>query len=166
MVYVYSDPHYYHKNIIKYTDRPFKDVEEMNSELIKRWNNTVSKEDKVFILGDFGFGNQEQMKEIVSRLNGYIVLIMGNHDRHKTAKWWRECGFFQVSEYPIIYRDFYILSHEPVFMNSHMPYLNIHGHKHHISMDKDYYVNVSVEKTDYKPVSFDELVSGYNMEEE
>lgn len=158
MVYIYSDPHFYHKNIIDYCNRPFDSVKEMNRELIKKWNNTVSKNDKVFVLGDFAFANKRQVKDLVSRLNGYVVLIMGNHDRHRTASWWMDCGFFQVYEHPIIYKDFYILSHEPVFVNDSMPYINIHGHKHNINLDKDYYINVSVEQINYQPILLSKLI--------
>jgi calcineurin-like phosphoesterase family protein len=73
MVYIYSDPHFYHEKIIDYTDRPFDNAEEMNEALIKNWNDVVNKDDKVFVLGDFGLGNKEQMKAIVKRLKGYIV---------------------------------------------------------------------------------------------
>ena len=52
-------------NVIKYEKRPFKDREEMNEALIKNWNKVVSQKDKVYILGDFSFGNKEMTKEIV-----------------------------------------------------------------------------------------------------
>ena len=152
MVYFYSDPHFGHQNIIKYTNRPFKTVEEMDKKLIDNWNSIVNKDDKVFVLGDFCFGKKERVKQVVSKLNGMIVLIMGNHDRHRTASWWRDCGFFQVIEYPIIYKDSYILSHEPVSLNEHMPYVNIHGHKHHLNIEGDSHINVSVEQISYTPV--------------
>lgn len=158
MTYIISDTHFDHKNIIKYTNRPFESVEEMNKKMINNWNNTVDKSDKVFMLGDFAFANQDRVKELVSQLNGLIVLVMGNHDRHRTASWWSECGFFQVVEYPIIYKDFFILSHEPVLMNDSMPYVNLHGHKHHIELKPSYYYNVSVELHDYKPIELETLL--------
>ena len=157
MVYFTSDHHFGHQNIIKYTDRPFESAKQMDKEMIKVWNNIISKEDKVFHLGDFAFAGQERIKEIVSQLNGHIVLIMGNHDRHRTAEWWRKCGFWQVSEFPIIYKGVYILSHEPVFMNEHMPYANIHGHLHNGKMDDNFHCNVGVELSDYKPIPMHEI---------
>ena len=82
---VVSDTHFNHANIIKYCSRPFESIEQMNEELIKRWNNTVAKDDIVYHLGDFAFGSKEQLKEILGRLNGRVRLVMGNHD-HKKGK--------------------------------------------------------------------------------
>ena len=60
--FVIADMHFDHANIIGYEHRPFRDVEHMNRELILRWNNTVSKTDRVFVLGDVGFGNMTRMQ--------------------------------------------------------------------------------------------------------
>ena len=59
--YVYSDPHFNHENIIKYANRPFKDVEQMNRFMIEEFNRVVSRKDRVFILGDFGFGSFDEI---------------------------------------------------------------------------------------------------------
>ena len=80
-LYVTSDTHFNHKNIIKYCNRPFNDVYEMNETLINNWNSVVTPEDIIYHLGDFGFGTKEELQEIFDRLNGYKYLIMGNHDR-------------------------------------------------------------------------------------
>lgn len=117
MRWVYGDPHYYHKNVLNYCQRPFKNVEEMNNNMISRHNRIVHKEDKVFIVGDFSFANKFDTTQIVNELNGNIILIMGNHDRSRTRTWLLECGFHQVIEYPIIIKDYFILSHEPVFLS-------------------------------------------------
>jgi calcineurin-like phosphoesterase family protein len=79
-VFFTSDSHYFHRNIMKYCNRPFETVEEMNETLIANWNNKVGKDDCVFHLGDFCFGGPERWKKIRERLNGNIVLIIGNHD--------------------------------------------------------------------------------------
>lgn len=82
--YFSSDAHYYHKNIIKYCNRPFETVEEMNAELIKRHNEVVKPEDTWYFLGDFGFASNNKLKEIIAQLNGKKIIICGNHDRGVT----------------------------------------------------------------------------------
>ena len=96
-----SDTHFNHENIIKYCDRPFASKEEMNQELIKRWNNTVSKNDIVWFLGDFALGGREECKSLLAQLNGEIRMIRGNHD-HFPDSFFYDCGVKFVSKYPII----------------------------------------------------------------
>ena len=100
-VYFIADTHFGHKNIIEYENRPFGNVEEMDKVLIKNWNNTVSKADTVFMLGDFSFYGKEKTMNICQSLNGKKILVMGNHDKH-TPNWYRECGFEEVSRFPLI----------------------------------------------------------------
>ena len=69
-IYFISDTHFNHKNIIKYCNRPFKDVEEMNKVLIENWNNTVTDFNTIFHLGDVALTNESEMKEIISKLKG------------------------------------------------------------------------------------------------
>lgn len=76
-----SDTHFGHANIIRFCNRPFKNVEEMDEALIENWNQVVSEDDTVFHLGDFAFGGSSVWNSIIPRLNGHINLIIGNHDR-------------------------------------------------------------------------------------
>ena len=76
-----ADTHLGHANIIKYCNRPFSNIDEMNRELCKRWNNVVKEDDFIFIVGDFCFGGKKQWREYLSRLNGYKFLVKGNHDK-------------------------------------------------------------------------------------
>jgi len=153
--YFISDMHFGHKNIIRYENRPFGSVEEMDAAIIKNWNNTVGKHDQVFILGDFAFYPAEKIKEIVSLLQGRKTLILGNHDT-KSVKTYAGMDFEFVSKYPIIYREFYILSHAPLYVNINMPYFNLHGHLHSKNMSGQYF-NVSVEQIGYTPILFEEI---------
>lgn len=75
-----SDHHFGHANIIRYSNRPFENVNEMNEELIKRWNEKVEKGDSVYHLGDLSLANPEKTRTILDRLNGKIFLIKGNHE--------------------------------------------------------------------------------------
>ena len=79
-VFFTSDTHFYHGNIIRFCNRPFKDVEVMNETIISNWNITVGQDDIVFHLGDFCLGGSAEWTKILDRLNGKIYLIMGNHD--------------------------------------------------------------------------------------
>jgi len=80
MIFFTSDHHFGHSNIIKYCSRPFVSVEEMNHEMIRRWNSVVKPEDTVYYLGDFSLV-LEPVRAIAPQLNGRKILIMGNHDR-------------------------------------------------------------------------------------
>jgi len=82
-IFFTSDTHFNHANIIKYCDRPFKSVEEMNKTMMYNWNSRVGKKDIVFILGDFLFrGGKGAWVYMLNNLNGIKYLIQGNHDRY------------------------------------------------------------------------------------
>lgn len=75
-----ADTHFYHENIIKYCNRPFENVEDMNDILITNWNSVVKSDDDVIVAGDFiHSGNLEKIQSIIHRLNGKIWLVWGNH---------------------------------------------------------------------------------------
>lgn len=156
-VFFTSDHHFGHKQIINYESRPFIDVEQMNEVMIERWNEVVQPADTLFHLGDFSFLNKAATAEIVKRLHGYKILILGNHDRGRSRKWWLEAGFDEVSEYPLIYKDFFFLSHEPMYMNHHMPYVNVHGHIHGRKYEGKHHFNICVEHWNYKPLTFEQI---------
>lgn len=158
-VFFIADLHLGHENIIKYCDRPFKTVSEMNSVLIKNWNKTVSSEDKVFVLGDFAFGNKEQILNWGHALNGNKTLILGNHDRASISTYFK-AGFREVIKYPILWNDSYILSHGPKLTMPNAPYFNIFGHVHNDPDYEDVSLNgfcVSAERISYTPITFEEI---------
>lgn len=166
MIYLISDTHFNQKRIIDYENRPFNSVEEMNRQLINNWNNIVSKEDTIYHLGDFASGNKSEVKNIFDQLNGYKVLIKGNHDRCNSNIWWHDIGFEDVIDGGIILDSFYLLTHEPMYMNINMtPYVNIHGHIHSNKMEGNQYFNVSVEHHNYTPVAFDRIKAMYKSDE-
>ena len=79
-IFFTSDHHFGHANIIKFSDRPFATVEEMDAELIRRWNEKVKPTDMVYHLGDVSMAKIDRTREILDQLNGTICLIKGNHD--------------------------------------------------------------------------------------
>lgn len=83
-IFIISDTHFNHTNIINYCNRPFHTVDEMNNALIKAWNSAVGQDDLVLFLGDFLFAKNAVAYETTSRfaamLNGRKIIIKGNHD--------------------------------------------------------------------------------------
>ena len=163
--FVIADLHFGHENIIKYCNRPFKDVTHMNETIIANWNNKVSSGDLVYILGDFSMKfDMEKTKNLLNRLNGRKVLIMGNHDTRKPI-WYLEVGFEQATRKPIMVEPGVILMHEP-FENPleyvEYSYKYIFGHIHNKEHDMEKFGNcrcVSVERTNYEPLNLDKLLS-------
>lgn len=133
----------------------------MDKTLIQNWNQAVSKSDRVFVLEDVGFHNMERLRECVERLNGRKILIMGNHDRGRTVRRWMDCGFDEVSKYPIILNDFIVMSHEPpTYFNDATPFFYLYGHVHGTDMYQTITKNsacVCVERWDYRPVELERI---------
>lgn len=149
-----SDTHFGHRAIIDYCKRPFSSVEEMDAEIISRWNESVRNNDEVFFLGDFGFGSVEYLSGICSRLNGFKVCVRGNHDRSATCM--KRIGFDLVVEAATIRiaGANVLLRHEP--RSSAAPNaLVMHGHVH--CEGKPFFVDgqicMCVELWNYRPVS-------------
>lgn len=162
-----ADTHFWHTNVIRYSDRPWKTVEEMNEGLIKLWNTRVGKSDRVFVLGDFSFGNRPKIKEIVPQLNGTKILVRGNHDGYRSP-FYVEAGFQSVSPLPVFYEGKYLLSHQPIVP---LPegIINIHGHLHNAVNPKFYaprHICVSVEMTDYRPIGLKKILAMMEKREE
>ena len=167
-IYIISDTHFNHKNIIDYCNRPFKDINEMNNTIIDNWNKYVKKEDIVYHLGDFFLGSKFDLKDIVDRLNGTIYLIRGNHDR-LTVKSYEDCGIIVLKNAPIIMDDYKImLSHRPLPDTMIKDgYINIHGHIHQNKLedtydnnlfDKNKHINVSCDTLRFKPILLEKLL--------
>lgn len=153
-VFLISDLHLFHKNIIEFEERPFNNVYDMHETIIKNWNNRVTNNDKVFILGDLTFGKKEPSKAIVERLNGKLYLIKGNHD-NKSNQWYRDIGIDEISEFPTLIHDYYLLSHEPMLYLKD-PMINCFGHVHNspnFPTFTTHSVCVCAERWNYTPVS-------------
>lgn len=88
-IWFVGDLHFGHHNVINYCNRPYKDVFEMNESITKIWNETVSENDTVYVLGDFSL-NAKYVEMYLPRLNGKKILIVGNHD--KPFKEWEKDG--------------------------------------------------------------------------
>ena len=112
-----SDLHFGHDAVIRYSDRPFKSLEEMEEKYIKRWNVRVKPEDRVLVVGDFLLGcGKPRLREILAQLNGTKILIRGNHDLSNaemiTAGFAFSCDFMQLK----IANELVNISHYPYRM--------------------------------------------------
>ena len=170
-VFFTSDTHFFHANVISFSDRPFDTVEQMNKMLIENWNRVVRKNDVVFHLGDFVFGGKKHWNSILDQLNGKIYLVLGNHDlaNFKTSLVER---FEQVAleMYAIIDGQHIRLSHEPFLCyggsnhNTWQLFGHVHSRENHggryadrLSMLLPLQYDVGVDNNDYTPVSFEQV---------
>jgi calcineurin-like phosphoesterase family protein len=183
--YFISDPHFGHSNIIKYDNRPFKNVTEMNKTLIDKWNNVVKDDDIVYVLGDFGYMSISKIKNILDKLNGTKILIKGNHDGYQVNQY-INAGFalvvneitvkfgktmFKLSHYP--YRESKLKEWWEIFIrgkdythinkkkpNKGIESVLIHGHTHNgaVKIDKKKrQIHVGCFLHDYCPVSLQQI---------
>lgn len=166
-IFFTSDTHFYHKNIIKYCDRPFKDVDEMNFEMIKRWNAKVQPHDTVYHLGDVTFAGSDK-NLILHELNGFKKLIPGNHDNvREMAKYFDiEDRLFNLSLGPhkIVLCHYPIESWENAFHGWYHFHGHTHGHTKEFNSKKDHRVDVGVDVHNFEPVSYDEILDYITME--
>lgn len=164
MIYITSDTHFFHSNIIKYCNRPFKHHYQMDEVLEHRWNSVVSSDDTILHLGDFAFPKKGNVQALLKRLNGYKILVLGNHDSSK--KKMLEMGFDEVHKEMEVKTFFgnIIIRHEPIpypDMDNYSDFvLCLHGHVHDKFkvkryQDKPYPVmlNVGVDVWDFKPIN-------------
>lgn len=130
-IWFISDTHFCHKNILAYEDRPFTDIESMNSALITRWNEVVQPEDTVYHLGDVALGPSERFHPIIGALNGHKILIRGNHDM-KSREWYLERGFEEVYPALMLYAKGkrILLTHRPTDALGESYDLHFYGHVH------------------------------------
>ena len=130
MIFVTADTHFGHKAAASFPGRNFKSLKVMHECMIHNWNSVISKEDTVYILGDFVFGvDIRDLDSVCRALNGRKMLILGNHDKYSMYDYTR-CGVIRVYDYPILFNNYILLSHEPVLTLGNHGLLNVHGHTH------------------------------------
>lgn len=165
-IFFISDTHFGHANIIKFANRPFDNLKQMDEALLSNWNETVGVGDLVYHLGDVYF---DEGHKVFHRVHGTVELILGNHDkaleknlysRVNKIHWWKR--FIEPNG------KHFITTHAPLeksqLINYHSStdthkthFINIHGHIHDQTSPVGPYLNISVEQTDYKPIHIDEL---------
>ena len=166
MKYFTADCHFSHQNIIKYCSRPYDMYKGMNASLISKWNDVVTTDDTVYVLGDVFFGSHHnELKGILNRLNGTKILILGNHDL-LTPWQYIECGFQSVHTYLTvdIQGETFNLIHDPASATTCKevnPNRWLCGHVHTLFKQLDDYrvINVGVDVNDFRPISENEIMS-------
>ena len=159
-IFLIGDCHFGHRNIIKYCNRPFIDVEDMTRKQISYWNSVVGKNDIVYVVGDFALCGKQKIIEIGQQLNGRKRLILGNHDQ-ASIEIYRAAGFEFIYNHHIVIDDFFIVSHVPlVGISENTPFANIFAHVHDDPTYKDYSCRsfcASAERIKYTPIELDAI---------
>lgn len=175
-IYFTSDLHFGHEAILKYCNRPFANVEEMNQKLIENWNKKVPEDGLVFNLGDFAWGGYPFWKSIREQLNGKIILIKGNHDEKNLT----QTGAQELFEF-VTYQMKIQIEDRKIYLN-HYPFLcyagtyrdpngleyQAFGHVHsgpgakgmdieRLSMLFPTQYDVGVDNNNYEPISWSEF---------
>ena len=166
-IWVISDTHFGHENIIKYCDRTFSDTKEMNECIIDNWNSVVQPQDIIYHLGDVYMDcSGEEANSILKRLKGRKRLILGNHDDGKNKV--LQNNFQKIAVWRMFTEYGLLLSHVPIDHNSLFrgktgneenpkKLLNVHGHIHNKESPSDDHRCICVEHTNYMPVNIEEL---------
>ena len=171
-VYFTSDTHFGHENIIRYCNRPFRNAEEMNAELIRRWRETVPEDGIVFHLGDFAHGGSRLWNDILHALTGRKYLILGNHDMKSLRQGYM--GQFEHVAQQMTTKvggQTIVLNHNPFlcYGGSYRDVWQLFGHVHsgpasHTGLDHPrlqmlfpMQYDVGVDNNDFRPISFAEV---------
>ena len=139
--FITSDIHFFHNGILRFCpdSRPYKDVTEMNEDIIQKWNTKVNWNDEVWILGDVSFGKPEETVRFMNRLNGTKHLVVGNHDRKLLNHAPFRLSFSSVQDYAIISHEGTkcVLGHFPFleWEGCHKGYISFYGHVHGTRME-------------------------------
>jgi calcineurin-like phosphoesterase family protein len=157
-----SDTHFGHANIIKYCNRPFKSLEEMDKTIINNWNKVVSAGDIVYHLGDFCFGREDSTFDFyLRRLNGLIIFIKGNHDK---LAWRNRRHFYRAYDSYFeeeVNEQSITLCHYSmnVWNKSHYGAWHLYGHSHGTLPDNPHSLSFDcgVDCTEFTPLSFEQV---------
>ena len=167
-----SDHHFFHANILKYADRPWNNVWMMNEALIERHNSVVTNKDIVYFIGDFAFtSNEDDIVNIIQRLNGEKHFIAGNHDKTMfKERIMKQFNSFTKAPYKEIYvqdsdarggKQSITLCHYAmrVWNKSHHGAFHLYGHSHGSLPDdpNSRSFDIGVDCWDFTPISYEQV---------
>lgn len=152
--FVIGDLHFGEETLFElvYSDT-FASKEDYINRVIKNYNRLVTEDAVVVFLGDLG--RKDAVKQYIPLLNGYKILILGNHDTYAKA-FYTEL-FDEVYDHPLFVRNRIVLSHEPIPVEPGV--INVHGHTHHVFLASNAHFNYCIEHTLYQPVRFKNIIN-------
>lgn len=164
-----SDTHFGHSNIIKYSQRPYENVMEMNAALIKNWNAMVKPNDTIWHLGDFAFMPFPAFKNVLRQLNGNINFVFGNHDKMIDQNYDEildQGKIRSIQSYAEVKvaGKMIVLFHygQRVWNKSHHSSIHLYGHSHGSLPPHGLSVDVGVDckeiTPEYRPIHLDEVL--------
>ena len=172
MIYFTSDLHFCHNKSFLFTPRGFDNVEDMNKAIVENWNNIITDEDEIYVLGDLMLNDNVEGMRLLSSLNGKIHIILGNHDTDARLQLYMNVHNIEDMCYSTIIKynkyHFY-LSHYPSLtssMRDEKPVkhclINLHGHTHQdvnfLFEENPFIYHVGVDSHNCSPVSVEEVI--------
>lgn len=170
MIYLTSDLHLGHDKDFIFKTRGFANIKDHNTAIVNNWNNLITDEDEVYVLGDLMLGNVENGTELIKSLHGKIHIILGNHDRDARLVAYNTCSNIVSIEYATIikYKNWqFFLSHYPAHTitveRKHICdcLINLYGHTHqktNFFNDSPFMYHVGVDSHNNTPVSLDTII--------
>lgn len=163
-IFFTADTHFSHENVIRYNNRPFTSVEDMNCTMADNWNRIVSPTSIIFILGDFCFGGTGIWVRLLDSLNGIKYLILGNHDKGITPNKFKKVDNLM---------NLWIKDDDVRFTLCHYPMLSwyqsnrgayqLYGHVHGRKMNTtEKQLDVGVDVNNYSPISYNTVMKLLN----
>lgn len=176
-IWISSDHHFGHTNIIEFCNRPWETAKEMNESLIKNWNEKIGPEDEVYILGDMMMGNSAYWESTLNKLKGKLHLIVGNHDRKFIKQSYVQERMIWIKDYYelrvedkdghnkksqlIILSHYAMLAWNGSYRNSFMLYGHSHTRLDHMNTNVRR-LDVGVDGHNYYPWSYQEIKEHMN----
>ena len=176
-MFITSDFHLFHDNIIKYCKRPYGpgETDKMNEDILRKVDALPDTcETVIWYLGDLCFGrgvdknSLPKLKEMVNRMKGAkrtLAIVTGNHDKHifrlfknqykSLAAFFQDLGFDFVYNCPIFFNENTVFSHEPLYLKPGSGLRNFHGHIHNSVLTEDYFEPKKIDLHAYKNVCYD-----------
>ena len=179
MIFLTSDLHLGHDKDFVVQARGFETVEEMNAEIIRRWNERVYPDDDVYVLGDLTLGDVEEGIRLIAKLNGYLHIMRGNHDTDKKVERYLELPNVVSVQYADVLKygkAVFWMGHYPTITANYdddKPWAKhvvcLFGHTHQEQSfynDNPYMYNVGMDAHNCTPITIDEIVADIRKKKE